>query len=318
MIEQGAEKFEKDSLVVFEMLLQGYKKAKESNVWESNMDGLVEKMTQYPTAPFPVRLMELFDFDYLVMSHSIENIIKKSLVIREQMEHTQRSITIDEKYYSRPFLQPNTYLKSLKIYNAEGELCYREKGKIRIRHTKFLKWIFSGMNNDKFKKVVHYKQSSMEVQPLEIYYYSEFINLSVTDPVAYYNFFCDYHGKIKFLNYIKANSDISLSSTIYTDTRTIRNFSSLGQVLWAYFVFDVIGLKLRENLDASTLTKFLHIINNLNIDDYKNSYFYKLAGKVPHIKSKNLLEELEALKKYFRKKNFPTHEVENVISKIKK
>jgi len=34
--EVNTERFEKDCLAIFEKLLQGYRKAKESSVWESN------------------------------------------------------------------------------------------------------------------------------------------------------------------------------------------------------------------------------------------------------------------------------------------
>jgi hypothetical protein len=36
--EMTTENFERDSLTAFEKMLQGYKKAKQSLVWESNMD----------------------------------------------------------------------------------------------------------------------------------------------------------------------------------------------------------------------------------------------------------------------------------------
>ena len=37
-VEFNTEKFEKDSLKVFEHLLQGYRKAKQSNVWDSELE----------------------------------------------------------------------------------------------------------------------------------------------------------------------------------------------------------------------------------------------------------------------------------------
>ncbi|MBS2101377.1 hypothetical protein KEM10_24060, partial [Carboxylicivirga linearis] len=106
-----AENFEKDCLAVFENLLQGYRKAKESTVWESKMDNLVEKLTHLPTAPFPTELMKLFDYDFLVQSEDINSIIEKALIIRERMKHTKRYVTINERYFSFLFLPPNTHLK---------------------------------------------------------------------------------------------------------------------------------------------------------------------------------------------------------------
>ena len=91
------ENFEKDCLAVFENLLQGYRKAKESTVWESNMDNLVEKLTHFPTDPFPTELMKIFDYHYLVQSEDINSIIEKALILRERMEHTKRYVTINEQ-----------------------------------------------------------------------------------------------------------------------------------------------------------------------------------------------------------------------------
>jgi len=84
--------FEKDSLVTFEKLLQGYRKAKQSSAWEDKLDLLVDKMTHLPTDPFSQKLMRLFNYNYLVVSEPIDDIIEKSLKIREQMKHTQRYV----------------------------------------------------------------------------------------------------------------------------------------------------------------------------------------------------------------------------------
>ncbi len=136
--------FEKHCLATFETLLQGYRRASQSSAWESNMAELVEKLTHLPTDPFAIKLMELFDYNYLVLSESIETIIDKSLVIREQMMHTQRFVNVHEQYYSLPFLPPETYLKRLEVYNQEGELCYQLVGKLRVNIPKLLKWLMPG------------------------------------------------------------------------------------------------------------------------------------------------------------------------------
>ena len=85
-------------------VLQGYKRAKESNVWESNIDELLDKMTQFPTDPFSSTLMDMFDYDYLVKAESIENIIEKALSIREQLKHTEKFVTVREKYFRNNFV----------------------------------------------------------------------------------------------------------------------------------------------------------------------------------------------------------------------
>jgi len=318
MAKQANETFENDCLAVFEKLLQGYKRAKESNVWESNIDELLDKMTQFPTDPFSSTLMDMFDYDYLVKAESIENIIEKALSIREQLKHTEKFVTVREKYFCLPFLAPNTHLKKLEIFNSNGELCYTQKGRIRINFFRFLIGIFHRDKASKLQDIISIQQQSSEIKLLEIYYYSEYINLSTIDPNAYYSFFCDYFGKLKFLNYIRANANITIETVEPTSVKTIGELTSIRQVLWAKFTFNLIGLKLRKNLDASSLAKLLLLINNHNLDDYKNSYFYKIAGKLQNLCSKQYYRELEFMKTYFQERNIPTTDIDNELKKLKR
>jgi hypothetical protein len=210
MIEQKivAENFEKDCLAVFENLLQGYRKAKESTVWESKMDNLVEKLTHLPTAPFHIELMKLFDYDFLVQSEDINSIIEKAFIIRQRLQHTQRYVTIKERYFSFLFLPTNTHLKRLEVYNNEGELCYLQVGKIQIKPKALLQWLIPGKKQVKFQDVISFRQKTFHLKALEIYYYSPIVDLSSTNPQDYYNFFCDYFGKLQFLKYFKSNGNI--------------------------------------------------------------------------------------------------------------
>ena len=70
----------------------------------------------------------------------------------------------------------------------------------------------------------------------------------------------------------------------------IQSLTSSQQVLWGYFFFRIIGLRLRVNVEVAVLTRFLHVLNNIELEDYKNSYFYKLLSKAPYVKEdRNLL-----------------------------
>ncbi len=318
MAEQGNVTFEKNCLAVFEKLLQGYKRAKESNVWESNIEELLDKMTQFPTDPFSSKLMDIFDYDYLVKAESIENIIEKSLTIREQLKHTERYVTVSEKYFTLPFLPPNTHLKKLEIFNSNGELCYTQKGRMRINIIRLFIWIFLREKKQKLQDIISVQHESTEIKLLEIYYYSEYINLSTTDYKAYYNFFCDYYGKLKFLNYIRVNNNITIETIEPTSVKTISELTSIRQVIWAKFIFNLIGLRLRENLDTSSLAKFLLLINNMNLEDYKNSYFYKIASKLQNLSSKKYYRELEYMKTYFQERKIPTKDIDNELEKLKR
>lgn len=316
-----SENFEKDCLTVFENLLQGYRKAKESTVWESNMDNLVEKLTHLPTAPFPTELMKLFDYYFLVQSEDINSIIDKALILRERMKHTKRYVTIKERYFSFLFLPPNTHLKKLEVYNNEGELCYLQVGKIRIKLKALFQWIIPGNNQIKFQDVLGFRQKTFNIKKLEIYYYSPLVDLSSTNPKDYYDFFSDYFGKLQFHKYFKSNGQ----TEVYPDLQKVKTIkyeaiiklSSAQQVLWAYFLFRLLGLKLRVDIGNSTLSRFLCIVNGFDVDHYKNSYFYRLMEKAPYIKNdKNLLVDLEVIRLRFQERNLPTGDIEKVIIEI--
>ena len=316
-----AENFEKDCLAVFENLLQGYRKAKESTVWESNMDNLVAKLTHLPTAPFPIELMKLFDYDFLVKSEDINSIIEKALIIKERMVHTKRHVTIKESYFSFLFIPPNTHLKRLEVYNNEGELCYLQVGKIRLKLKELIQWILPGNKQVAIQDVVSFRQKTSHIKALEIYYYSPIVDLSSTTPQDYYNFFCDYFGKLQFLKYFNSNGKVeafpSLQQIKPRTHEAILQLSSAQQVLWAYFLFRLLGLKLRVDIGNSTLARFLCVVNGIELDNYKNSYFYTLMDKAPYIKNdKNLLVDLEVIRLHFQERNLPIGDIEKVIIEL--
>jgi hypothetical protein len=317
--EITTENFERDSLAAFEKLLQGYKKANQSLAWESNLDELVEKLTHLPTAPFPTQLMKLFDYNYLILSESIESIIDKALQIREQMQHKQRFVRMEEQYFSLPFLPKNTHIKNLKVFNHEGELCYHLVGKLYIELNRLLLCFRPGKKKLSIQDIIKFKQKSIQLKDLEIYYYSPFLDLTTTTPQPYYDFFCDYYGKTQFLKYFTSKELISLTleNTLRNTPKALEemlNLTSSQQVLWAYFLFRLMGLKLRVNVEAAIITRFLLIVNRTELDDYKKSYFYKLVSKAPYVKEdKNLLADLETVRLHFQKGNLPTGDIEKEI-----
>lgn len=322
-ISNSNNNFETDSLKKFEKLLNGYKRAKESAIWEADIDNLVGKLTHLPTAPFPRKLMTLFDYNYLVLSEPIDTIIEKALETREQMKHTKRYVTIKEKYFNFPFLTPNTHLRKLEIRNNKGELCYLQKGKLCLDLKKLLKWTIS-VKTQKSCNVLHFKQKTIQYKKLEIYYYSNFVDLTNKNPIDYYEFFTDYYGKVQFMNYFKKkdkiNASIPQEMNLNLGTKRsdrILNLTSSQQVLWAYFIFRLMGLKLRLNLEVSILTKFLHLINEIEVSEYRNSYFYKLICKAPYIKEdKKLLIDLEKVRMYFKESNLPIGDIEKMIADL--
>ncbi|WP_291861476.1 hypothetical protein [Marinilabilia sp.] len=322
--EPNAVRFEKDSLTVFEKLLQGHNKAKESLAWESSLDNLIEKMTQLPTAPFPTKLMELFDYHYLVCGEDIATIIDKALVIREQMRHKQRYIRMKEKYYSLPFLPKNTYLKRLNVFNHEGELCYYIEGRIYLRLQRLLICLSPRRSKVPLRNLFAVRQKTVRLQDLEIFHYSPFLDLSTTNPRNYYDFFCDYYGKTQLRKYFNTKdlkpkqSEVTLQHMPKT-LDEIPRLSTSQQVLWAYFFFRLIGLKLRINVEVAVITRFLLIITKNSLDNYKTTYFYKLLARAPYIKEdKRLITDLEIVKLFFQANKLPTADIENEIQNLMK
>jgi len=321
-VEINTENFEKDSLTVFEKLLQGYNKAKDHSAWESNVDTLIQKMTHLPTAPFPVQLMKLFNYHYLVSGEDISTIIDKALKIREQMQHKQRYVRIKEQYYSLPFLPNNTYLKRLNVFNHEGELCYYIEGKLYLRLQRLLICLSPRRRKVALHNLFAVKQKTVRLQELEIYYYSPFLDLSTTDPRCYYNFFCDYFGKTQFLKYSKTKDqlpqplEVPLKSTPKA-LDEVHRLTTSQQVLWAYFFFRLMGLKLRIDVEVSVITRFLLVVTKNSLENYKATYFYKLLSRAPYIKEdKRLITDMEIVKLFFQAQKLPTEDIEKEILKL--
>ena len=308
--------FEKESLAAFEKLLQGYQKAKESSAWIDKIDILVAKLTLLPNDPFSQELIELFSYYYSVLSEDIETIIDRALILREQMENKQRFVTITRTFYSIPFLPRNTFLKSLRVFNHEGKECYRVKSKMKINFSILLKWLI-GNKGCEFPDLFVFNPKVKQFHILEIHHYSQHINLSNTNRRDYYDFFCDYYSKIQLINYLD-NKHIHKILTKPEFQKlpllSVQNLSTSQQVLWAYFFFRLLGLKLRVNTDASTLTRFLHILNSIPTKDYKKSYYYTLATRAPYIKEdKNLLKDLETVRLHFIQSKLPVEDIEKEI-----
>ncbi|WP_430811608.1 MULTISPECIES: hypothetical protein [unclassified Carboxylicivirga] len=314
-----SDNLEKDSLAAFEKLLQGYKKAKQSYAWESDMEGLIDKLTHLPTDPFSVQLMKLFDYHYLVLSEDINALIDKALQMRAFMEDNQRFVRIEEQYFSLPFMRKNRYLKRLKVFNHEGELCYHVEGKLYLQFGRLLHYFMPVKTDQSFRDVITIKQTTLLSKRLEIYYYSPFLDLTTTNRQCYYDFFCDYYGKTQFIKYFSSKEVASLSPenmllNAPKALEAILKLTSSQQVLWAYFLFRLMGMKLRDNIDAAMMTRFLLIVNRNDLEDYRKTYFYKLVSRAPFVKEdKNLLVDLEMVRLHFQNSNLPTGDIEKEI-----
>ena len=310
--------FEKESLEKFENLLNGYRKAQETFTWESNIDELVNKITHLPTDPFSIKLMELFDYDYIVNGDSINLIIEKSLIIREQMQSMKRFVNVTEEYYQIPFLRKDRYIKKVEVFDNDGELCYQIQNILSINYSKLItQTFFSLCKRIKIDDIFTFSKEVIELKKLEIFYYSEFIDLSTISKESFYSFYIDYYGKTQFKRFLHSKESLNLETTILPALNKcilndIVKLSKVQQTLWAFYVFRLFGLDLRSNLGVVNMTRFLLLINNDNTANYKNSYFYKLALKVKDNKiGRHHLTNLTVVETIFEKNNFPTDDVKN-------
>lgn len=310
--------FEKESLEKFENLLNGYRKAQETFTWESNIDELVDKITHLPTDPFSIRLMELFDYDYIVSGDSINLILEKSLIIREQMQSMKRFVNVTEEYYRIPFLKKDRFINKVEILNNDGELCYQIQNRISINYRElFYQTIFSLYQKIKLDDILTFDKEVIEFKKLEIFYYSEFIDLSTISKESFYSFYIDYYGKTQFKRFLQSKESLDLEPTLLPSLNKcilndVAKLSKVQQTLWAFYIFRLFGLDLRSNLGVVNMTRFLLLINNDNTVNYKNSYFYKLALKVKdNKKGRSYLTNLSIVETMFERNNFPTDDIKN-------
>jgi len=105
--------FEKDCLAVFEKLLQGYNRAKQTSAWETEINTLVERLTHLPTAPFHKELMELFDYHYFVLSHYVYKRCKKIVPIKPICD----VFGIDDRF-QRTKIQNDEILSSIGVLST--------------------------------------------------------------------------------------------------------------------------------------------------------------------------------------------------------
>ena len=236
----SVEQFEKDSLAVFEKLLQGYRKTRQSKIWETEMDELIDRLTILPNDPFTVELMKMFDYDYLVLSNDIREIIDKALIIRNQMEHMKRFVTIDKTFFKIPFITSNTHLKSMEVFNSEGVLCYKVEGNIEINYRNILRKLNPFFRETKKGKIISIILKTHQLINLEIFHYSPFVDCLSTDIEDYYDFFCDYYGKVQFVQFYhnKETDNDSKEVSHRVNSNDIFDLSTLTdaqQILWAYF-----------------------------------------------------------------------------------
>jgi len=242
--------FERESLEKFENLLNGYRKAQETFTWESNIDELVKKITLLPTDPFSIKLMELFDYDYIVNGDSINLIIEKSLIIREQMQSMKRFVNVTEEYYRIPFLKKNRHIKKVEVFDNDGELCYQIQNRISINYRKlFNQTILSLGKRIKIDDIFTFSKEVVELKKLEIFYYSEFIDLSTISKESFYSFYIDYYGKTQFKRFLQSKESLNVAPTILpTLNKCILNdvvkLSKVQQTLWAFYVYSPYKLKI--------------------------------------------------------------------------
>ena len=304
--EFTAEQFEKESLERFEEILRSYQRAKANPHLEIDIEKTIELLLDFPTDSLSVSMMRLFDFEYLVKGVSIDNLITKAQIFEKENALAPRNIKIKLIFYNFPFLSKEKYLRRYEILNYKNESCYLIKGSFGFT----------------LSKGVFYQQKNTSYRELEIHRYSKYLNDENNSIAYYYSFFVDYHSKVLFVKYFtnsKKENNIICSQGNTNILTEVLQMTNAQQVLWSYFFFRGIGLKLRLNLEGAMLTRFVQAINRMELKNYRNSYVHKLVMKAPYVKSdKNLVADLLLIKTHFLKHGFSSLEIENEIHKIDK
>lgn len=79
-------------------------------------------------------------------------------------------------------------------------------------------------------------------------------------------------------------------------------FSNGQLVLIFYYFFESLGIKIRKDTDIAPIAKFMHLVLGKDFTNIQNSDLYKKLCKAPnYLDDKNLITELNFIKKFFEK-----------------
>ena len=256
--------------------------------------------------------------------------------MRQELIPKERRVSYKNKYYNYHFVTRDKYIKKQIIYNADNEICYITRYKLKPKFKYLFQAKFARTKEEKETKERLFLGLEPEViqkKELRIFFYSKIINIHTTDIEKYFEFYVDYYSKMLFRNFITENLnnekidtadlyDVKPIEKIVVDSPIefdVSKFSNAQIVLLTYFYLKELGLEPRVGTYVSTMIRFIHIITQTNYTKAKNSVFYKLASRAPNFKSDaNLIIDLEVIKAEFERVELPIDEIQKEINIARK
>lgn len=296
----------------------------------------LEEIAVIPNDPFSENLIGILEWEYGVLAKDINSILIQIDPVRKRLLPKERRVCFKNKYYNHHFVTRNRHIRKQIIYDADGDICYITRYKLKIK----LKYLFLAILSKTREEKESMERMFLGLQPeviqkkeLQIYFYSPIVNIHTTDLNKYFEFYVDYYSKKLFREFLSGylthakpvignhkifqiNGDKEKDEPVDFNTS---KFTKAQIVLLTYYYFKELGLEPRVESYVSTMVRFLHIITRTNYTKTKNSVFYKMALKAPNFKTdQNLIKDLEVVKVEFERVELPIIEIEKEIRMAKR
>lgn len=336
------ELFEKKSKEKYDELKRTFLNTIEQIRWNNEKASqeiikyFLEEIAEIPNDPFSENLIKKLEWEYGLLAGDVNDILSEIEPVRQKLLPTERRVSFKNKFYNWHFVTRNKHIKKQIIYDAEGDICYITRYKLKPKFKYLFQSKFARTKDEKESKERLFLGLEPEViqkKELHIFYYSTIINIHTTDLSKYFEFYVDYYSKKLLRDYIseylknkKIACEVSknIKPVEYEEFNKpvefdVRKFSNAQIVLLTYFYLKELGLEPRVGTYVSTMIRFVHIITQTNYTKAKNSTFYKLASKAPNFKSDAyLIGDLEVVKVEFERVDLPIDEIQKEINIVKK
>jgi len=336
------ELFEQKSKDKYEILKKAFVTTIDQVRWnkektkENIIKYFLEEVALIPNDPFSEHLIKLLEWEYGSLAKDINEILSQIEPIRQFLLPKERRVSYKNEYYNYHFVTRNKYIRKQIIFNADGEICYITRYKLKPKFRYLLQSKFARTKEEKESKermFLGLEPTVIQKKELRIFYYSSIINIHTTDIEKYFEFYVDYYSKMLFKDFIMEllkNENLGNSGKNYLMHREsdeknaavefdVSKFSNAQIVLLTYFYLKELGLEPRVGTYVSTMIRFIHIITQTNYTKAKNSVFYKLASRAPNFKSDvNLIMDLEVIKAEFERVELPIDEIQKEINIARK
>ena len=133
--QKSKEKFEKLKNAFLNTIKQVRWKKEESK--ENIIKYFLEEVALIPNDPFSEHLIKLLEWEYDSLAKDIKEILNQIEQIRQDLLPKERRVSYKNKYYNYHLVTRNKYIKEQIIYNAESEICYITRYKLKPKFKYF-------------------------------------------------------------------------------------------------------------------------------------------------------------------------------------